>query len=148
MLKEAGFTFVELVAVIAIIGLLAVLALPRMVDTNALEKQGFYDQVLAALRYAQKAAVAQNRYVCVGFPSSGRIKLTYGVTASCGSDLVGPDGQSPYVVSSSTTSFSSYTAFYFDALGRPMVGGVTSRQAIGVGGVGSIYIEAETGYVH
>ena len=155
MRKLHGFTMIEVVTVIAIAGFLAIMAFPRFIDRFVFERQGFYDQVVSTLRYAQKAAIAQRRFVCVAFTANS-ITLSYDATppgmtytsATCpGLALAGPGGQSSYTVSSSSAAFVvTPAAFYFDALGRPSVG---SRQTISIASVTSpIHVEAETGYVH
>ena len=144
-LRPCGFTMVELVAVIAIAGILAALVLPRFVDSGAFDRRGFYDQVISTLRYAQKAAIAQRRFVCVAFGANS-VTLTYGTTAACGSNLAGLDGKTPYTISSSNASFSPVpAAFYFDTLGR----NPGAKQTLSIVNVASpIYVETETGYVH
>jgi len=55
--SQKGFTLTELVIVIVIIGALAAAAIPRFINTQEFESRGFYEEVLSALRYAQKMAV-------------------------------------------------------------------------------------------
>lgn len=142
-----GFTMVELVTVMVIAGVLALMVAPRFSDRNAFESRGFYDQVLSTLRYAQKAAIAQNRFVCAAF-SATRISLTYGTTSACADgSLTSQNGAAPYAVTApnSDITLSGYTPpFFFDALGRP-----SAAQSIAVSGhAARITVEAETGYVH
>ena len=141
---QRGFTLVELITIMVIVGILAVAAMPRFFDRNTFESRGFYDQLISTLRYAQKAAVAQHRFVCVTFAANS-ITLTYGVTAACGSDLTGPTGAAPYTVTApGGVTMSGGAAFNFNALGRP-----SAAQSITVSGyTTAIVVEAETGYVH
>ena len=162
MKRPAGFTLVELVMIIVIIGVLAVVATPRFFDNNAVQARGFVDQVQATLRYAQKEAIAQHRFVCVAFAVNS-VTLTTGLTTACGTNLIGPAGpvspspclQTTYSVCSSNASFSTTpTAFNFNALGQPV--DTTLGNPIGTFGVTintiptptTITVEAVTGYVH
>ncbi len=70
LVKPAGFTMVELIAVIVILGILAAVALPRMGGVNQFRAAEFHDRTVAALRYAQKTAVSHRRMVCVAFTAS------------------------------------------------------------------------------
>lgn len=67
--RAAGFTLVELVATMMLVGILAAVAFPRM-DINVYRELAFRDQVLSALRFAQKAATSHRRLVCVAFTAS------------------------------------------------------------------------------
>lgn len=144
--KTAGFTLLELIVIIAIVGILAVVALPRFQD-DGFKQRAFHDQTLAALRYAQKAAIAQRRTVCVT-TASDSLTLTIANTAgsaTCNTSLAGPSGPSPFIVSApSGVSYAAASGFSFNALGQPSAG-----QTFQVSGLSdSITVEAETGYVH
>ena len=66
-----GFTLIELIMVIVILGVLAVFAAPRMFDNSAFTGRGLHDETMALLRFGQKTAIAQRRGVCVTVNSTG-----------------------------------------------------------------------------
>lgn len=59
-----GFTMVELVMVMVLIGVLAAIGLPKLMGDNSFAAATFGDEVASALRTAQKTAVARRRLVC------------------------------------------------------------------------------------
>ncbi|MEI8157494.1 MAG: type II secretion system protein [Burkholderiales bacterium] len=71
--RFGGFTLIELIMVIILIGVLAVVAMPRFADRTAFETRGFVDQTVATLGYARKMAVASGRNVCVSATSGGNV---------------------------------------------------------------------------
>jgi prepilin-type N-terminal cleavage/methylation domain-containing protein len=91
-----GFTLVELVAAMILIGVLAAVVLPRMDSSRMFREIAFGDQVAAALRYAQKTAVSHRRLVCATV-ASDQLSLSLGIASSnpasaCDKLLAGPDG--------------------------------------------------------
>ncbi|HET7306359.1 MAG TPA: GspH/FimT family pseudopilin [Gammaproteobacteria bacterium] len=68
---EAGFTTIELIAVIIIVGILAGLTLPHFLGRDAFDARGVHDSLVSALRYAQKKAIASNCPVQVQIQSGG-----------------------------------------------------------------------------
>lgn len=66
----AGFTLVELVTVIVLLGILSAVAIPRMMGGSEFRALEFHDRTVSALRFAQKTAVSHRRMVCVAFTQS------------------------------------------------------------------------------
>ena len=149
-----GFTLVELVMVIVLLGVLSVYAVPRMINTGDFYARGFHDQSMAYLRYAQKTAIAQRRTVCVElFASEIRLRLANAAGSNtCTIDLPGPGGEARLTARSGVAFSSTLTSFNFDGLGQPVnasTGAAAPTQVLQVANVTpSITIEAGTGYVH
>lgn len=150
--RSAGFTLVELVTILVLVGILAAVAIPRFVGQQDFDALGFHDETLAALRYAQKAAIAQHRYVCVAV-TAANISLSQGASSACGGTLVDPATGSSFSKNAPSGVTLSAASFYFDALGKPydaLGNPLATHQSISVSGgvVRTITVEAETGYVH
>ena len=152
-----GFTLVELVMVIVITGVLAVAVVPRFFDRGMFDSQGLYEETRAILRYAQKAAIAQRRTVCVAFTANSTTLTIVQAAESnnCSSvhNLAGPTGVSPYRIEGKRGAEFATTpaALMFTALGQPLDAAGAALPAGGrsitVRGAGTITIEQETGYV-
>jgi MSHA pilin protein MshC len=168
--RPSGFTLVELIGILIIIGVLAVVAVPRLFDRPAFDARAFSDQTQAMLRYAQKLAIARNNRVHVRLDNSGsRIALCFDQTCNsqvrspastnsrseatlnaCGSETWFCEAPRPGVT---ITTSPATTAFYFDALGKPFATDDTDlpRLTITISGQGvthDVIVEQETGYVH
>lgn len=146
----AGFTLVELVAILVLVGILAMVAMPRFFNAASHSGRGFSDQAAAFLRYAQKLAVARHAQVHVQ-ADAGTLTLCLSATRPCpaGQGAPGPDGSSPYqvVAPDGVGVAASDAVFSFDADGRPsLAGNFTLTVSADVNR--TLTVEAETGYVY
>lgn len=154
---QHGFTLIELIMVIVLLGVLAVFAGPRIFDTSVFNSRGFNDETLAMLRYAQKTAVAQRRTTCVTFTAtSASLRIaSAAAVGTCDTNLIGPRGDTPGTITAKsgiTYSPPTPATVHFDGLGQSLdnTGAVLSAaRTITVTGSGkTITIEPGTGYVH
>jgi MSHA pilin protein MshC len=53
-----GFTLVELVTSLVLVGILAAFAAPRLINNQPFEERGYVDELASTLRYAQRIATA------------------------------------------------------------------------------------------
>ena len=91
----AGFTTIELVLVVVLLGILSAIVLPRL-DIGVLGVRAAHDKLLVALQAARAAAVAHRRTVCVTV-ASPTSSVTYDPAAgglTCSVPMLLPEGSS------------------------------------------------------
>jgi MSHA pilin protein MshC len=157
-----GFTIVELIVTMVIVGIMAVVVVPRFSLLGGFDSRGMRDQTIATLRYAQKSALAQRRHVCVVIDASSDIALTIAAnfstaTPACplGVALAYPAGNcpasKPAVTMCRPTRVNTVLGagtIVFDPSGRPVSGLGQVTVMDGSTAETPITVEAETGYVH
>ena len=148
----AGFTLVELIMVMVVMGILAVAAMPSMTARKTVDAPGYTDEVRQALKYGRRIAVSQRRNVCVAAGAAG-LALTQatvsGAAAPCVTTVGDPlSGTALSLVPPGGIALSSSAAtFAFDAQGR-LAGSAVTLSVAGDGLTRLITVESETGYTH
>lgn len=167
-----GFTIVELVVVIMIVGILSAVAVARFTSGGVIGASAYAQQVRTLYRFGQKLAVAQNRAVFVS-TSSSRIALCY--DAPCAQPVTAAGGNSGSTKTKAACNGSSswlcegvpdgitlaapISSMFFNAQGRPFAAAdaqssdtsTFATATINVSATGStepVVVERETGYVH
>jgi len=138
-----GFTLVELISTLVILGILAAVAAPRFTQIQNFEVRGFYDQVQSMMRYAHKIAIAQHRdvYVRLDGASFAFCFVAFAADGSCASqvpaigsrnsgsvDTLARCANSTAWLCEAIPSAITYAAnpaaqqrFYFNSLGKPFL---------------------------
>lgn len=141
---QKGFTLIELIAVMIIIGILAVVVVPRFADQSAFETMGFHDETLSQLRFAQKTAIAQRRTVCLALNPTG-VALTIVPTALSVDCSTAVPLQAPNALRGGTGLSSAPSSFSYLASGAT---DQSSNIAITISGADPITVDAVTGYAY
>lgn len=157
MRQSSGFTLVELVVVIALMGIMVGVAAPRFANGDIFETRGDAGLLSSTLRYAQKTAIAQRRQVfaitdSVVQPNTVSLCFVNNVNCPLAQVVINPETGGAYVMtfSKNVRVNPPNNILGFEALGLaiPNVAAtytVTNRknaaQQI------AINIEADTGYI-
>jgi MSHA pilin protein MshC len=144
--RSSGFTFVELIVVMVLAGILAAVATARYFNRTGFDAASYAEQLRGMVRYGQKLAIAQNRNVWVVGSVDG-IALCYANALPCpaASQVLPPTGTNSGNKNTKTfcavggayaaawycegrpdgvtmiPSGYSLSPFYFNGLGKPYV---------------------------
>ena len=147
--RARGFTLVELIMVVLLLGILSFFAGARLSDRNQANARGFAEQVASTLRFAQKAAIAQRRNVYVNIDTTARrVRACLDTSTACASPLASPGGGWLDITGATgLTLTSGATQFSFDALGRPSFASNLVLTSSADGSTFTITVQTESGYV-
>ena len=124
--RARGFTLVELVIVMTVIGILAVTLGPRFFTQSVFSQRGYADELASALRFTQKAAVSSGcpaqltltstTYVASQQAASGNTCNTSDTSWS--TPVLGADGAAIQGSAPASATVSPPGTFQFDDQGR------------------------------
>jgi MSHA pilin protein MshC len=149
--RSHGFTLGELVLTIVLMGILAAIALPRLMSSKGFASRGFYDEAQSVVRYAQKTAIAWRRPILVCIDADKIRAISNGTCAAPLAAVPNPVNPSDPLQTSTApdgVTLSPTGSFSFDGLGRPSAAAtITLTSAITGDPARQIVVAAETGYV-
>jgi prepilin-type N-terminal cleavage/methylation domain-containing protein len=155
--RYRGFTLIELVTVLVILGILATTVAPMMFAQTPFDARGYADELAGAIQYAQSVAVetgceVQFRVAASGTASPGYSAWQPATTASCGTGgawstpVQRNDGSGTSLSNTMPTDItvSPSVQFAFDVHGRISGAGPAS---IRVNNAFTVAVDPVSGYV-
>jgi len=150
--NKTGFTLIELIMVIVILGILSSYIAPKFASKSTFSEHTFFSDTLNAIRYAQKLAVSTGCNVQVSISSNSYILTRQGTNSSLtcsgstytlaiphpSSGATDFSGSEPDVTLSSSVS-----PFYFHPLGT-----ASHDVTLTINSVKTIHVIAATGLVY
>jgi MSHA pilin protein MshC len=155
--RHAGYTLIELVVTLVIVGVLAAVAAPRFASTNVFAERGFGAEARAAVAYAHKLAIASGCDIRVRIDAGGyrieRWTLCIPADHATATTAVTALGRNTPLAGSAPNGVAiTGVDFFFDRIGRPkaptaaapLISDPSTLRALI--GARVLQVEPETGY--
>ncbi len=142
--KKGGFTIIEVVAVLILVGIVSAVAISRIGDTSTYDLNSQVEVVKSHLRYAQSRAMASGSPWGVNFTTSTTYHLFEGTATATPILFLGESSPTVSLTAknSNLTISSAPQVVTFDAYGSP---GTTTITITTNGG--NITVTRNTGYI-
>lgn len=152
--QSRGFTLIELIMVMVVVGILGAIAYSKFFSRSVFEERGFFEETMQATRYAQKQAIAWGCDVQIAYTTAA-YTLTRRVTSCTSGGFTGlvthPVRAGSYTGTvPNNVTLGPATTLHFDRIGRPRNSAgvlLSTNTNISVGSL-SFRIVPETGYVY
>ena len=127
-MNQKGFTLIELVMVLVLMGVIAVIVAPKLGDVTGTKASAFKDKLKADIRYAQNIAMTRNRRTRVNLTNTiYSVTLDNSAANNCSSfaAVEDPAGAVTLSVALDTGSYTGITitpsigCLEYDSLGSP-----------------------------
>lgn len=136
-----GFTLVELISVIVLVGVLSVTVFYRLASVNSVSVQSGRDDVIAALFFAQQQAMMRSNITLVIAANSVSVNES-------GTPILVSNNYYPLTMPAGVSLSATTTTLIYDKLGRTTAGTITlTGTGNSSGASASIRVEA-SGYAY
>lgn len=148
-MRVSGFTLIELIMVLVVLGALSIFVLPRMFNKGSFDTIAFQQELKTAIRYAHKLSIASGCEIQVSLTANSYALFYPNTTCNppdgYGTNPVGHPVQSGNYSNTTVTgvTIAGFGNFNFTAVGAPSAAGTIT---INPGGK-TIVVNALTGYV-
>lgn len=132
--KSRGFTLIELVAVLVVVGIMAAFALSRMASTATFGATSLAEQLKRDIRYTQILAMSLSTNYTITITASG-----YAISPTPVEGVISVTAPAGVTLTPATITFNSD--------GAPSMPGILSITSSGGGNTRTLTVLPETGYV-